>query len=348
MPVCTDTSARIAFVHSKTVYDGNSLRGGPLGGTETVVVQLAEALAKRGHRVSVLTGISRPATINGVEWRPVESEIVVDADLAVAVSDATDFRYVRAQDYAVWIHNARTFDRFLRKGGAVATFRLRPAAVVLGSYHLSQVSKLIPYSHRVVIPHAIAEPFVDSRPASTPPGPRAIHFSQPYRDAENLVRIWVEAVHPHLPNAEFHLFCGDWHPAAYSDETLERCGVILRPRLSKPAIADEMRKARVMLYRGHKDETYCLAAAESIAMGLPVVTAGIGALNERVIHGTTGLLGSSDKEFADAAIRILTDDQLWQYLHEEGLKTRAGYSWDAIAGLWEKAFLNRRASGIDH
>ena len=100
-----------------------------------------------------------------------------------------------------------------------------------------------------------------------------------------------------------------------------------------------MRDARVMLYRGYKDETFCLAAAESIAMGVPVVTAGIGALKERVRHGVTGLIGPSDAEFADAAVRVLSDDALWLKLHEGGIATRGENNWDAIAAKWEDAFL---------
>ena len=331
--------ARIAFIYSASSFDGASLRERPLGGTETVVVQLAESLAARGHRVTVLTGQPEPLDLNGVSWRPVRAAEIIEADLAVAISDATNLNFAKARRRVVWIHNARAFDRFLRKCGPLATFRYWPSAVVLGAYHDSKVSRLIPYSRRVVIPHAITEPFTTAAPAETTPPPRAIHFSQPYRDAQNLVRIWVEAIHPRVPQAEFHILGGDWQPEGYSDEILAESAIVLRERVSKDGLVEEMRRARVMLYRGHKDETFCLAAAESIAMGLPVVTAGIGSLKERVRHGETGLIGETDPEFADAAVRVLSDDALWLKLHKDGIATRGESNWDAIATMWEQAFL---------
>ena len=331
--------AHIAFIYGASSFDGASLRKRPLGGTETVVAQLAEALAARGHRVKVLTGQTEPLDLNGVSWRPVRDGEIVDADLAIAISDATNLNHAKAPCRVVWIHNTRAFDRFWRKCGPLATFRYWPAAVVMGAYHDSKVSRFIPYSRRVVIPHAIAEPFTTAAPADTVPPPRAIHFSQPYRDAQNLVRIWVDAIHPAAPDAVFDIFCGDWRPEGYSDGQLADSGIVLRERLSKEELAAEMRQARAMLYRGYKDETFCLAAAESIAMGLPVVTAGIGALKERVRHGETGLIGESDEAFAAAAVRLLSDDDLWRRLHDAGLATRGGIGWDAIAAEWEQAFL---------
>ena len=76
----------------------------------------------------------------------------------------------------------------------------------------------------------------------------------------------------------------------------------------------------------------------SIAIGLPVVTAGIGSLKERVRHGETGLIGETDDGFATAAVCVLSDDDLWRRLHDAGLATRGGVGWDAIAAEWEQAF----------
>lgn len=332
--------AHIAFIHSTSRYNGNTFREQPLGGAESATIQLAEALAARGHRVTGLTGIDAPAEVNGVSWLPVAGPGQVTADLAVANSVATDLHYVRAQRRVVWIHNTRTFDRFLRKGGALATFRYLPEAVVLGKYHARSVSPFIPYRRRVTIPLAVGEPFLSAPVAEQAPPPRAIHFSQPHRDAANLVRIWVEHVHPRVPEAEFHVFCGDWWPDGISAEALSDAGVILRERLPREKLVKEMAKARAMLYRGFKDETFCLAAAESIAMGLPVVTAGIGSLAERVTHGETGLIAETDEAFAEAAIGVLTDDALWETLHKGGLATRNRNGWEQVAARWEAAFLS--------
>ena len=287
-----------------------------------------------------MTAIDRPTDINGVAWRPIDLGAPAQADLAVANNGASDFHLVQARRHVIWFHNRRLLDSYLRKGAIFRTLWLRPAAVLLGAYHDAQVSRLVPFSQRVTIPYAVGEPFTTADPGDPlPRRPRAIHFSQPYRDAQNLVRIWVEHVQPAAPDAEFHIFGGDWRPEGFSDSDLAENRIVLRDRLSKEGLVAEMREVRVKLYRGHKDETFCLAAAESIAMGLPVVTAGIGALKERVRHGETGLIGESDNAFADATVRVLSDDALWLKLHEGGLATRGENTWDAVAAKWEDAFL---------
>ena len=114
---------------------------------------------------------------------------------------------------------------------------------------------------------------------------------------------------------------------------------MLRGLVTRRQLAAEYRDARVMLYHGHTDESFCNAAAEAVAMGAPVVTAGIGCLGERIRHGETGLLAPTDEEFADAAVGVLSDDALWSRLHEGALATRGDYTWDKAAARWEEAFL---------
>lgn len=329
----------VVFV-CNTVIDGREFRHRAMGGLESAVVQLAEALAARGNTVTVLTAKEEPLEFNGVSWRPLHESEMLEADLVVANGTAGELRYVKAKRQAIWLHCTYAFDKFLRKGDVLTTLYYRPAGILFGRHHQDVVSRLIPYYPRLIIPHGVGEPFTTAAPAETTPPPRAIHFSQPYRDSQNLVRIWVEAIHPKVPGAEFHMFTGDWRPEGFAETSLAESGIVFRDRVSKDGLVEEMRRTRVTLYRGHKDETFCLAAAESTAMGVPVVTAGIGALKERVRHGETGLIGPSDTEFAEAAVRVLTDDELWSRMHDNGLATRGDNSWDAIAAMWEEKLLN--------
>lgn len=332
--------ARIAFIHSTAEYDGASLRENALAGAQSSTVQLAEALAARGHEVIGLTAIEAPSDLNGVSWRPICSGDPVEVDLAVANNNASDLFLVRARKRVVWIRVARKFDRFLRKGGALATFRYLPGAVLQGSYHAASVSRFIPYSRRIIIPHGVWDLFLTAPTADSPPPARAVFASQAYRGLDRVVRLWVNAIRPRLPNAELHVFTTDWSPGPDIDvDNLENEGVILRGLVSKQQLADEYRSARVMLYHGHKDEAFCNAAAEAVAMGVPVVTEGIGCLWEKVSHDETGFLAPTDQEFVEAAVGVLSDDALWHRLHEGALATRGDYTWDKAAARWEEAFL---------
>ena len=96
-----------------------------------------------------------------------------------------------------------------------------------------------------------------------------------------------------------------------------------------------MRRARVMLYGGHRVEAFCLAVAEAQALGVPAVVRPIAALPERVRDGVTGFLAHDDEAFARRAVALLTDDGLWRAQHEASLRLQQGWSWDEMAARFE-------------
>ena len=72
-------------------FDGRTPRTRGLGGTESAIVYLAEALARRGHRVVVLNTCDEPGVHHGVEyarWETMPTRAVADRpDVLVAVRD---------------------------------------------------------------------------------------------------------------------------------------------------------------------------------------------------------------------------------------------------------------------
>ena len=80
-----------------------------------------------------------------------------------------------------------------------------------------------------------------------------------------------------------------------------------------------------MLNPGHKGEVFCLVAEEARTMCLPIVTMGIGSLNERVIDNVTGYICSDLDQLISKSVSILKDDKLYLTLKSnlyEKRKTR--------------------------
>ena len=147
---------------------------------------------------------------------------------------------------------------------------------------------------------------------------------------------------------KLHIYAG---PAVYggaSNEAASRMETVLARadalyaqgvRRHKPVGRDELAEtlagARVMLYRGDPGETFCLALAEAQAMGVPAVVQPVGSVVERIVDGSTGRIAVSDGEFAEAAIAVLLDDNLWRRWHHQALATQRGLSWDEVAARYE-------------
>ena len=110
----------------------------------------------------------------------------------------------------------------------------------------------------------------------------------------------------------------------------------LREPVDKARLIDELRLARVMLYKGDINETFCLAVAEAQCMGVPTVVQPIGSMTERVRHDETGFIAPDDDAFALAARRLLTDDALWRAQHDRALDVQRSWRWAQAAAAFEE------------
>jgi glycosyltransferase involved in cell wall biosynthesis len=340
--------ARIVMADDGIEFDGVAMRERALGGAESAFVCLAEALARRGHQVSVRNNCAHPGLHWGVEWAPLERGFPASADLYIANrGDRLILKMARnAKLSAFWLHNPARYLLKLRYLWKLA-FQ-RPALVFAGPAHMATYPAWAPGGKRVAIPLGVDELFLKARPAPSPPPPRAIFTSNPQRGLAWLLELWAARIHPALPAAELHVFSG---PSVYGgfgaaraaamQAVLDRAralrdrNVILREPVARVQLVEELRRSRAMLYRGDPGESFCLAVAEAQAMGVPAVVQRIGAVPERVIDGETGFVAVGDGDFALHAIRLLSDDALWLKQHQAAIARQRGWGWPEAAARFE-------------
>jgi glycosyltransferase involved in cell wall biosynthesis len=330
--------AAVDFLYRGKPFSGETMRSASLGGIESSIVQLAEALAKRGHDVAVFNDVPEARREFGVMWRPIaEARKHARGEIGIAVASPTAFRGVSFRSPIYWLHNPVKSSRVIRRGEVWPLLRTRPRIVVLGEYHLSRVPKWLPSKGAAIIHHGIQDTFFRPEPAPAPPPPRAIFTSQPYRGLDWLLDLWGD-IKRQAPAATFDVFAPKSHQAAANAAKDALDGVCFRGSIERVALADELRTARVQLIPGHPDETYCLAAAEAIASGAPVVTLGIGSLAERVADGRTGFIAGNRDEFIAKTLALLSSDDLWNAMHRACLAESSLIPWDQRAVEWETLF----------
>jgi glycosyltransferase involved in cell wall biosynthesis len=340
--------ARIVLADDGICFDGTTLTAQPLGGVETSVILLVRELARRGHEVLVRNKCERALFHEGVEWAPISDGLPERADLYIANrGDRLLPLMPKARRTVFWIHNPA---RYLLKWRYLSKlWRLKPIVVFIGDYHAGTYPGWAPDGGRVVIPYGIADEFLTAEIDPTPPPPRAIFTSNPLRSLGWLLDLWAEQIRPQVPAAELHLFSG---AATYGgvgaakkaemEAVLERAralvhsGVVLRNPLPKVGLIEELRAARAMLYRGDVNETFCLAVGEAQAMGVPAVVQDLGSVGERVSDNETGYVTSDAVSFAEAAVRLLTDDDLWSRQHRAALDRRSDMGWQQAAQAFEE------------
>ncbi|MCH7542721.1 MAG: glycosyltransferase family 4 protein [Proteobacteria bacterium] len=341
-------SVRIVLADGGIEFDGATMERRPLGGVETAVVCLTRELARRGHQVMVRNNCAAPMVHDGVDWAPLSDGLPDTADIYIANrGDKLLGLMPRARRTVFWIHNPARYLlkwRFLWK-----LWRLRPPIVFIGDYHATTYPRWAPDGGRIVIPYGIDETFSTAEPAGDPPGPRAVFTSNPLRSLDWLLELWTGRILPRVAGAELHLICGPATYGAYGaakagamEAVLDRAraladhGVVVSPPVPKAQLSRELRASRVMLYRGDVNETFCLAVGEAQAMGVPAVVGKLGSVVERVIDGETGFVAGDEEAFADAAVRLLTDDDLWRRQQQCALAHRRRWGWPEAAAEFER------------
>ncbi len=344
--------ALIAMTDDGIAFDGDSMTAGPLGGAETAFASLAAALAARGHEVEVRNKCPRAMSREGVNWAPLSDGVPETCDLHIANRGSKLLTLIpKARRTVFWIHNpARYLLKFRYLGKLL---RYRTPIVFSGAFHAASYPRWAPSGGRVIIPYGISDEFRSARPpaetlqADQPP--RAVFTSNPMRSLDWLLDLWAGKIKPLVPRAELHVYSG---PATYGAFGAARAGrmapvldkaammgehgVVLHEPVPKAQLAIELGKARALLYRGSSGETFCLAIGEAQAVGVPAVVQDIGCVAERVIDGETGFVAAGDGAFAEAAARLLGDDDLWRRQSAAAVAKQRGWGWNEAAASFEE------------
>lgn len=349
---------RIVFVAGQCVpFHAASLDERPLGGVETGVIRLSEALQARGHEVTVFTGHEDPppSSPRYIHLSDANLDAAPVADVLVAVREwKVLMSPLQAAVRLFWSGDAPDVVHTLGIGDH--RVRDRIDAVLLHSDW--QTRTMCDQSGFPIARTGIMNLGVDLGSfAGTEPRrrKRLIYSSAPLRGLSLLPRIFARVRERH-PDAELHVFAGlgtyagssgayhqrwrdDWVALAGTLEATTGCTV--HGNVPQRQLAREFMRSAVLVYPNTFNETFCITAAEAQAAGCAIVTSDRAALPETV--GEAGILiagvpGSARYEdaFVDATCRLLEDDALLQRLSRAGLaRARAEFDWAVIADQFD-------------
>jgi N-acetyl-alpha-D-glucosaminyl L-malate synthase BshA len=95
-----------------------------------------------------------------------------------------------------------------------------------------------------------------------------------------------------------------------------------------------------LLLMPSRAESFCLAALEAMACGVPVLASSVGGLPEVVIHGKTGLLFPSAEPAAavDLAVAVLSDPVKHQAMREAAVSRARSYRQTKVVTAYENYY----------
>lgn len=307
-------------------------------------------------------------------WTPPDLATLVDRVVAVATRTGLDVLHFHYAVPFAWV--ARDVRRRLGSRAPVLVGTLhgtdvsihgrsphgRGLATALGEAdRLTTVSRsharLATRTYELAAPPELIPNFVDVRRfrpgdgASVGPRPkRIVHISnfRPVKDPSALVRVFAR-VRRRIDAELWLVGDGEAMPAVRSIVRRLRLDHAVRFFGLHPAVERVLPHTDVLLLTS-RAESFCLAALEAAACGVPAVGPSVGGLPEVVAHGETGLLFEpGDIGGASAAVlRILDDPRAEAVIRENAVARARTFSREVMVPRYEALYrrlLDGQAAG---
>ena len=354
---------KIGFYTNGPPFSGDSLaRGESQGGSETAFIQMAQALARRGHEVWAFNNCPRPGRHGEVAYHHFPEALDVLArekfDIFVVSRYAAFFNLpLTAGLKVLWNHDTLDKPRELKLiHDEIDLF------LVLSRFHRDNFLTRLPLldDRLVVTRNGLDLDYMDRAAAGPQDSGRLIYASRPERGLKLLLEdIWPR-LHQWNPGLRLQV-CGYQLPEgppphlAELYQEVDRLlattpGVINLGPLGKADYYRHLSQSALMLYPSVFPEISCLAVLEAQALGVPPLTSNAFALAESVPAPELkvgGRPGSPEyiQAYVERALDLMSRPlELARLGREARGLVRARHAWDQVAAEWERLFdLNLRA-----
>ncbi len=187
----------LAFIQKSHVgYSASSLGQPTIRGIETSIIQLSQALAHRGHRVTVFNSRNDSVNDGGVYWQPLANMSQWHGEAIIAANEPKLFTGTSAKRKILWLHNRVSVEKALRKGRLIPLWVHQPLVVVSSVWHQRDLVRILTPKGVCVIPLGVADIFHNAK-HQTPLAPPVIAFTaDKTRGFEEFATLWQTHIFP--------------------------------------------------------------------------------------------------------------------------------------------------------
>ncbi len=341
----------VTLVDDSIPFNGSTPAYQPLGGAEKAFASLPAALARRGHVVRAFNRAPHSMGIDNVSWVNWEGRKPPITEVLIAYRKPALLEFTRAVGGRVlWVSGNAAY---LGTQAATDMLLRTNARLVFSGEAQRKTYKANDKVKTFTVPLAVRDEYRNAGPMEAKGrAPVAIVTSHPKHGIDWLINTWITRIKPRVADAELHLYSATFRKAEVGSATLPdelkevyaqvkaaaSSGVVIKSPGGDVDMVQNYRRARVHLYPGSEHDLLCSTLLESQAVGVPAVGRPLGAVEEQIDVGESGFLGVNDVEFAEHAIRLMTDEAAFDKASTEARSNARSRSWDTVAGEFEFAF----------
>jgi glycosyltransferase involved in cell wall biosynthesis len=290
------------FPEQMASFHGHSLNEIPLGGMETAVIRLTEALHDLGHQVTVFSNHENPPLSKPLYLPRNALNHLGEVDCFIGIRDwRTCFLPVKANKIFFWTGDNYDLPQNLGIGDKRVVSKI-DRLLAVSAWHAEKLCYLsgFPKEKAYVLRNGVCSEYFKERPEKIKK--RLIYSSTPYRGLKFLPQIFKSLKEKH-PELELHIFSdykvyGENANQAYAgliaefnlmkEEFSKIDACHLHGNVKQSQLAKEMLISAVLAYPNTFEETSCITAMEAQAAGCVVITSNLGALPETI--GDAGIV----------------------------------------------------------
>ncbi len=328
-------------------WDGNSIKEGGIGGSETAVIEIAKRLVKAGKKVTVFNrcgAFHDGKEIDGVLYKNFWQFNKEDVFNVLWVWRGTSLleHDIKAKKVIIDMHDVATPHIFYKE-----VLDKIDHIFVKTEYHKS-LYPTVPEEKFVVVGNGIDLARFDQEAKKDKN--KFIYTSTQNRGLEQLATMWPK-IKEAIPEAELHYFYGwntwlethkdnpammDWYN--HMQTLLSQEGIVNHGRVDQYTLAKHQLEAGFWLYPTAFPEIHCITALEMQAAGAYPITTGFAALEETQQWGEKLPGDINDPEWQQAYIdKVIEEYNNYDLIEPAmGKKWALDNSWDKVTDTWIK------------
>ena len=317
---------KICFIdYTEFKYSFKDKNSPVLRGAESTLINLSYNLSLINNEVYVYNNCSEKISFKNYFWRDINEldQSNHNFDVAIANGDINFLNKVNAKKKYAISYSLQPIEKFIRKKQLIGFLRNRPKIILIGNYHKKKRNLLTRIWGHDFLKLSIDDNFIKSDVAIDKKklSNQAIFTSRADRNGSKLIEIWKNKIFARKKDIKLLI--------TPSKEMIDftNFNIFYRKMLHQLDLINDLKNSRVMLVPGHKAELFCLAAEEARELCIPIVTLGIGSLEERVIHNQTGFIAKTEDEFAKYTLDLFNDNELCMHFKKNLYKIRNSSNW---------------------
>jgi len=304
-----------------TIYTGRDRNDPRLRGAELALINYAEELASKNFDVTFLNDFNENIQFKNVKYNNI-NHVTSNFDIAIANGDANLFKYVKSKKNFLLSHSIQNFEKFLRKKQLIPFLKYKPKVICFSNYHYNSRSFLTSFYGKEIIVPSIDNEFYETKlPLKT--NNDVIFYSRGDRNGQLILKIWKDLFVNNSIKSKFFIP----KDLFIENEEMIKFNIKKKDFLPKNELINFLKNFRVLIIPGHKGEVFCNVAEEAKALGIPIITMGMGALKERVKNNYNGFLCHNLEDFKIKILQLLKDDDLYLKFRNNLIRDRGQNKW---------------------